>query len=107
MAQGRCRDPQREQFWRNALAEWNQSGLSIRDFCTTRRLSEAGFYAWRRELTKRDRATPPALKFLPVHIRAEAVLEVVLPNGLVVRAPAAVEATTVAALVAALRSAPC
>jgi len=107
MPHGRCRDPQREQFWRHAIAGWNKSGKSIRDYCATRHLSEAGFYAWRRELAKRDRATPPVLKFLPVHVRAEAILEVALPNGLVVRAPAGVEAATVAALVAAVGSASC
>jgi len=107
MAHGRCRDPQREQFWRHAIAGWNKSGQSIRDYCVARHLSEAGFYAWRRELAKRERAAPPAVTFLPIQLRADALLEIALPNGLVVRAPAGVEAAVVAALVAALGSPPC
>jgi transposase len=101
------RDPRHEQFWRNTIAQWNKSGQTIRDFCDTRQLSEASFYGWRRELAKRDRATSSALKFLPVQVRAEALLEIALPDGLVVRAPATVEPKAVAALVAALRTTPC
>jgi transposase-like protein len=107
MSNTRRRDPQREQRWRQAIAGWKKSGQSIQAYCAARGLSEASFYAWRRELAKRDLATPPAVKFLPVHVRAEAILEVALPNGLVVRVPAGAEASTVAALVAALGTTPC
>jgi hypothetical protein len=103
----KARDPQREQFWRNAIAGWNKSGQSIRGYCSERQLSEASFHSWRRELAKRDQTSPAALTFLPVHVRAEALVEVVLPNGLVVRVPAAANAATVAALVAALGATPC
>ena len=102
----KARDPRREQFWRHAIAAWKKSGQSIRGYCAACHLSEASFHAWRRELAKRDQTTPPALKFLPVHVRAEALVEVVLPNGLVVRVPAAANAATVAALVAALGATP-
>jgi hypothetical protein len=107
MSYTRRRDPQREQRWRQAIAGWKKSGQSIHAYCAARGLSEASFYAWRRELAKRDQAASAALKFLPVHVRAEAIIEIALPNGLVVRAPAAVEVATVAALVAALGSASC
>jgi hypothetical protein len=98
------RDPQREQFWRNAIAGWKKSGQSIRGYCAEHHLSDASFYAWRRELAKRDQT---ALKFVPVHVRAETIVEVVLPNGLVVRVPAGACAATVADLVAALGATPC
>jgi hypothetical protein len=107
MSRTRRRDPQREQFWRSNIQNWLKSGQRVRDFCTSRHLSEASFYAWRRELAKRDGATPADLKFLPVQLRAESILEVQLTNGLVVRASAGVEPAAVAALVAALESAPC
>jgi hypothetical protein len=98
---------QREQRWRQAIAGWMKSGLSIRAYCSRHHLSEPSFYAWRRELAKRDRSQTPAPKFLPLQLRAEPILEVALPNGLIVRSPAGVEAATVAALVAALRATPC
>ena len=104
---GATRDPQREQVWRQHIAAWRRSGQSIRGFCSARQLSEASFYAWRRELRERDRPQTPPLKFLPVQVRSEALIEITLPDGLVVRAPAVIEPTNLAALVAALRARPC
>ena len=104
----RCRDPQLEQFWRNTLAAWEKSGKSVRAFCSDRRLQEASFYGWRRTLRERRRlAAQPVPRFVPLRVVPEAVLEVVLPTGLVVRVPAGAEAATVATLVAALRTATC
>lgn len=48
------RDASKERFWREAVAERAASGVSIRDYCRERGLSEANFYAWRRELALRD-----------------------------------------------------
>jgi hypothetical protein len=106
---GKRRDPQRERFWRETLAAWHQSDKSVRAFCASRRLSQASFYGWRRTLRERDRqqsvAPPPRL--VPLRVVPGTVLEVVLPTGLVVRVPDGAEATAVATLVAALRTAPC
>jgi hypothetical protein len=49
------RDPAKERFWRRAVRRWQKSGLSVREFCDWQALSEPCFYAWRRELAKRDR----------------------------------------------------
>lgn len=49
------RDPQKERFWRRMLAEYAESGLSIREFCRQRNLSYSSFGAWKRELRNRDR----------------------------------------------------
>lgn len=102
----RRRDPGLEQFWRRSIVERERSGLSVRDHCVRHGVKEANFYAWRREIAKRDWAKP-ALKFVPVHVRAEAVVEIVLSAGLTVRVPVGAEATSVAQLVAALRAASC
>jgi len=107
MSQTRPRDPQLEQFWRRAMARWKKSEQSIRAFCVTHQLSEASFHGWRRELARRDQANLPAVSFVPLQLRAEALLEVALPNGLIVRAPAAAAPEAVAALVEALSSEPC
>jgi hypothetical protein len=100
-------DPQLEQFWRSTIGQWKHCGLSVRAFCAQRQLSQASFYAWRRELAKRDRTGSATLKFLPVQLRADLLLEIALPDGLLVRAPAVIEPTTVAALVRALRATSC
>src|SRR5438105_14265314 len=105
--QGRC--AKREQLWRKIVAAWQESGQSLRGFCRNRGLQEPSFYAWRRTLRQRDqqRRAAPQSKFVPVRVVADALLEIVLPTGVVVRVPGATEAATVATLVAALRAASC
>jgi hypothetical protein len=107
---GKRRDPQLEHFWRETLAAWHKSGKPVRAFCASRRLSQASFYGWRRTLRERDRqrsAAPPLPRLVPLRVVPGAVLEVVLPTGLVVRVPDGAEAAAVATLVTALRTATC
>jgi hypothetical protein len=107
--QGR-RKSEREQFWRKTLAAWEKSGQSVRAFCAGRRLSEPSFYAWRRTLRECAGPRPAARSgptFVPLRVVPGAVLEVVLPAGLVVRVPAEADAAAVARLVAALGAASC
>src|SRR5262249_18501189 len=107
---GKRPDPQLEQFWRQTIAAWHKSGLSVRAFCAGRRLSETSFHGWRRTLQERDRQRSAAVsppRFVPLRVVSEAVLEIVLPAGLIVRVPAGAEAAAVANLVAALRTATC
>jgi len=52
------RDPERERFWREAVAGHTKSGLSVRAFCADRGLNEPSFYARRRQLAERDRSSP-------------------------------------------------
>lgn len=55
---GPQRNAVKEQFWRGCIARWRSSGLSVRDFCRRAALSEPSFYAWRRELARRDANQP-------------------------------------------------
>jgi len=91
MAKHGQRDPVRERFWRQTLSAWRSSGLSVREFCGRRDLTETAFYFWRKELRKRDgeRSPPPA--FVPVSVVPAATLavEVRCPSGHVVTVPAA------------------
>lgn len=110
MSQKLRRGPAREQFWREAVAAWEKSGQSIRAFCSRRGLSEPSFYNWKRSLRERDRFQSPAPqgpRLVPVRVVPGAVVEVVLPTGLIVRVPGGAEAATVATLIAALRAASC
>ena len=54
------RDLAKERRWRRIVRRWRSSGLSIREFCDWQELSEPLFYAWRRELSKRDREAAAA-----------------------------------------------
>jgi len=87
------RGPQRsagkEQYWRRIVEGHAGSQESVREWCDRHGVSEPSFYAWRRELAKRDAAGGPAL--LPVTITssaAQAPLEICWPDGVVVRVPA-------------------
>src|SRR5271169_6126913 len=66
MAQGK-RDLRLEARWRDLVARHPTSGLSVRGFCQRERVTECGFYAWRRELRLRDQEPPtPKPAFVPL-----------------------------------------
>src|SRR3954467_15083047 len=94
---------QREQFWREALAAWQASGLSVRQYCRRHDLAEPSFYHWRRELQRRvgRPASSSAPAFVPVTVLPAVTLEVLCPSGHVVTLPTA-DAATLRMLFAAL-----
>ena len=81
-----ARGGNKEPYWRQVLARWRSSGLSVRAYCKAQGVSVQSFYRWRRELQRRDRDRP---QFLPVRVVAEPVasggdggaIEVVLTGG--------------------------
>lgn len=109
MSQPVRRRGEREHFWRQAIADWKRSGQSVSVFCSARQLSQPSFYAWRRELDRREqrRWQTPTPAFVPVQVVDDAVLEVVLPSGLRVRVPEGSDELAVARLVAALGNGSC
>ena len=111
MAHGRARDEQKERQWRQWIAEWRASGLSVQAFCARHDLAPARFYHWRRVLERRAAEEPAA--FVPVRVVADAVpaqasaLEVVLTDGRVVRVAPGFDAATLRQLLAVLEGRPC
>lgn len=92
------RSREKESFWRKLVRRQASSGLSIRKFCDQEGVSEASFYAWRRELSKRDEAASPrpapasaepadgAASFVPLAlIDGPGTLEIVHPLGCRIR----------------------
>jgi len=105
MTPGKPRDARKEQQWRRWIEAWRASGLKVRAFCARYGLAEPSFYAWRRELQRRD-AAPSA--FVPVCV-VEAVVpspgrgvEVVLSGGRTVRVGPGFDAATLRQVVAVL-----
>jgi hypothetical protein len=118
----RRRDPGKERSWRRTLRDWRRSGLSVREFCEWHALSEASFYAWRRELAVRDReaalrrdsrvngVATNVPQFLPVQVVAEAAqdsrergcVEVQLSTGVRLRIPQGFDRQTLTDVLAAL-----
>ena len=97
------RDPQREQYWRDVMAGWSASGLTVREYCRRHRLTETAFHYWRRELRRRGES--PA--FVPVTVVPPPTIavEVRCPSGHVVSVPAC-DASLLRAVFAALAPVP-
>src|SRR5262245_53964509 len=101
------RDQSREQHWRVLVADWQSSGLTVREFCSRHDVAEPSFYYWRRELRRREAkpARSPAPAFVPVTVMPVARIEVRCPSGHVVTLPNA-EIDTLRQLFAALAPVP-
>jgi hypothetical protein len=81
-------------FWGDLIDRWKASGQSVAAFCAAHRLGQATFYSWRNRLaTQTWCTTPPDPAFALVRVVPDPTAEVVLPNGLIVRVPAAVVTT--------------
>lgn len=125
---GKRRDPAREKFWRRTIRRQRRSGLTVRDFCGRKGLKDWTFRWWRQELARRDRqpseAFPGAQEgepseaapvFLPVRaVDLEAVsprpvppIEIVLPDGPIVRVPSGFDPLTLGHVLAVLEGRPC
>src|SRR5438309_10990680 len=104
MAPGRARDEQKEGQWRRWIAQWQTSGLSVRDFCARHGLAVPNFYAWRRRLQRRAADTPAVVA---VQVVADAppaqasALELVLAHGRIVRVTPGFDAATLRQLLTA------
>lgn len=129
MPQPKQRDPAKERYWRRLLRLWRRSGQTGRDFCAAHGLSEPSFYAWRREIARRDQepaaAPKPALRsqapnpsagtplptFVEVTVDAPvsppAPLEVVVAHGRCVRVPPGFDAELLRQLLRVLEEPSC
>jgi hypothetical protein len=123
------RDPAKERYWRRLLRLWQRSGQTGRDFCADHGLREPSFYAWRREIERRDQgeAAPPKPAprsgvpnpststrfptFVEVTVdataSAPAPLEVVLAHGRRVRVPPGFDAELLRQLLRVLEEPSC
>jgi transposase-like protein len=102
-----------DQFWRDTISAWKESGQTVTAFCAARGIGESTFFAKRRQLGHRERPpNPPASltmgpTFAAVRVIPDPTAEIVVPGGIVLRVPVAADADAVARLVLALRGAPC
>ena len=127
----RRRNGEKERFWRQVVGGHAGSGLSVRQYCTDRSVSEPSFFAWRRELARRDAAANnhatssprrvrtqvtsqrPAsprfaqLQIAPSELASGACIEIVLPAGIRVRVPRGVCQETLTSVLGALERRPC
>jgi transposase-like protein len=94
---------QRREFWRQIMAQQQQSGLSVRAICEQHGISEYSFYQWRKRL-----AQQLPVKFALVeagrngYVPGEAV-EVILHSGDRLRVGPDVDAATLRLVLNVLR----
>jgi transposase-like protein len=93
---------ERREFWREKVTEHDESGQSVREFCTEQGLGEHSFYAWRQRLRK-ERAPGG---FTLVDTKAAGIterepMELVLATGDRLRIP--VDAATLRVVLSVLR----
>lgn len=94
-------------LWRERLAEQPRSGLSVKQFCGERGLTQYSFYAWRKRL-RQDGPVRFALVDRGAAQRESAAgaslsLELEFPTGERLRIGSGVDAGTLRTVVAALR----
>ena len=98
------RDEYRAQTWAMLIQECNNSGLTKREFCQQRGVSEKSFYYWLRKLrTQMTEASAPQLVRLEPLSSADDILETQY-RGAVVKVPSGVDMDAIAALLRYLQS---
>ena len=98
------RDEYRAQTWARLIQECNNSGLTKREFCQQRGISEKSFYYWLRKLRRQmaEAAGPQLVQLDPAAVPDD-MLQIQY-RGAELKLPAGVDVDAVAAL---LRSIQC
>ena len=98
------RDEYRAQTWAMLIQECNNSGLTKREFCQQRGISEKSYYYWLRKLrSQMAEVAAPQLVPLESHALPEEQL-CIQYRGAELRLPAGVDLDAVAALLRSLQS---
>ena len=113
-SKGPQRSSAKEHFWRDLIAGQAGSGLSVRAWCLQRDVSQASFYAWRRELARRDAAGDVVPRFAEVVVTdrsegsasAERLLQIHL-DDVRLEVPAGFDSATLRTVLQLLRGATC
>ncbi len=96
----------RREEWAGRLQRFHENPCPVAAFCRREGVSSASFYLWKGRLV----AVPPTPAFVPLTVADDAPpppVEVVFPNGIVIRVPAGGESfRTVLALARGRRAEP-
>lgn len=98
------------QFWQKTIETWQNSGMSIREFCKSEGLQESTFYNWRKKLTdSQSQVNRQVLKDSSAFIKValpeseHAFLELELSSGSTLRIPPGADKKTLSSVLSALR----
>ena len=97
------RDEYRVQQWAAVIRECNASGLSNREFCRQRGITEKTFYYWLRKLRSQmaEAAAPQLVQLEPVPVQDDTLQ--IQYRGAELKLPAGVDMDAVAALLRSLQ----
>ena len=100
------RDEYRAQNWTMVIQECSNSGLSNREFCRQRGISEKTYYYWLRKLRTQmaEVAGPQLVQLEPAPARAQDDVLQIQYRGAELKLPASVDMDAVAALLRSLQS---
>ena len=98
------RDEYRAQTWAMLIQECNKSGLTKREFCQQRGISEKSYYYWLRKLRSQmaETAVPQLVELEPAPFQDD-MLQIQY-RGAALKLPAGVDLDAVAALLRSLQS---
>ena len=98
------RDEYRAQNWAMVIQECSDSGLSNREFCRQRGISEKSFYYWQRKLRQQivESAAPQLVPLEPV-TESDDLLQIQY-RGAELKLPISVDMDAVAAILRSLQS---
>lgn len=97
---GRNESQSAEALWRDRLARFQESNLTISEFCRQEGVSGPSFYKWRKRLQDSDRTKVRRRRrkashqivgfepFVPVNVASGMQAELEFPNGVRIRVPA-------------------
>lgn len=98
------RDEYRIQQWAVLIQECSASGLTNKEFCRQRGISEKSFYYWQRKLRQQIvEATSPQLVQLEPQLETDDMLQIQF-RGAELRLPGNVDLEAVAALLRSIQS---
>ena len=98
------RDEYRAQTWAMLIQECNNSGLTKREFCRQRGISEKSFYYWLRKLrSQMAEAAGPQLVQLDPRVVSNDMLQIQY-RGAELKLPTGVDIDAVAALLRSIQS---
>ena len=77
------------QQWAGWFDEFQQSGVTVKEFCKQKDVCQNSFYQWRKKLAIEHSPADsiPKSPFVPVGIAGAASIEIELPGGAIVRVP--------------------
>lgn len=91
----------KSEYWQGLLDQFQQSGQTVQTFCTEKGVSVPSFYQWKRRLRGEVAASSGIVpvRFLPEPRRAASdSIQIVTPNGFVVRVDSSMSAESLAQL---------